>query len=77
MERENCRTKFLDITKQKRKRKMLLETVSEREREEHTEDRMGREIKKVMERWAHHLGMGYVPVSETGGGGLCVIDSEF
>ena len=26
---------------------MLLDTVSEREREEHMEDRMGREIKKV------------------------------
>ena len=50
--------------RKKLQNKMLLETVSEREREEHTEDRMGREIKKVMERWAHHLGMGYVPVRE-------------
>ena len=43
---------------------MLLETVSEGEREEHTENGMGREIEKVNGTLAHHLGMGYVPVCE-------------
>ena len=43
---------------------MLLDTVSEREREEHMEDKMGREIEKVNGTLAHHLGMGYVPVRE-------------
>ena len=39
--------KIFGITEKKRKKKILLETVSEREREENTEDRMGREIEKV------------------------------
>ena len=46
LERKFERTKILDRTKQK-KIKMLLETVSEREREKHTKVGTGREIEKI------------------------------
>ena len=78
--KKNCRTKFLDRTKQKN-RNVVGDREWEREREKHTKDGIGGEIEKVNGMLGPPCGDGVICahawVKPMVGRGLCVINREF